>query len=413
MPTMTDTKRRPVAMIVHSYYEEDPRVRREAETLVGHGYPVDVYALRPPGAAPTDEVDGIALHRLDVKRHQGAGLLTYLAEYTAFTVRAAFALTAAHRRRHYGLVQVHSIPDYLLFAAAPVKGAGVPLVLDLHEAMPEFFRSRFAGRLPGALVGPAVGLVRAQERASIALADRVLTVNDALGDRLLALGVPAAKLAIVPNSPSLARFDPSVHPARSFASDSSLRLVYTGGLSPIYELDVVVDSVARIAARRPDLNVRLDIYGRDFGEVPLGEQADRLGVGDRVVLHGRIPLDEVPAVIAAADIGVAPTRRSRFTDYSLSTKVFEYAAMGKPVVASRLPMVERTFGSDAVLTYEPGSADDLAAAILHLVDEPADRKARVARTLARVKELSWDRAGERYVALIDELIDGGRTHHLG
>ena len=40
---------RPIAMLVHSYYEEDPRVRREAEALVAAGHAVDVFSLRRPG----------------------------------------------------------------------------------------------------------------------------------------------------------------------------------------------------------------------------------------------------------------------------------------------------------------------------------------------------------------------------
>ena len=89
-----------------------------------------------------------------------------------------------------------------------------------------------------------------------------------------------------------------------------------------------------------------------------------MGLLDRVTFHGRIPLDDVPAAIAAADIGLAPTRRNAFTDFSLSTKIFEYAAMGKPVVASRLPLIERTFPAGTVVTYEPGNADDMAHRIL-------------------------------------------------
>ena len=70
-----------------------------------------------------------------------------------------------------------------------------------------------------------------------------------------------------------------------------------------------------------------------------------------MTFHGRIPIDDVPAAVAAADIGLAPTRRDPFTDLTLSTKVYEYAAMGKPVVASRLPMV--------VATFPPGYGRDL------------------------------------------------------
>jgi glycosyltransferase involved in cell wall biosynthesis len=124
-----------------------------------------------------------------------------------------------------------------------------------------------------------------------------------------------------------------------------------------------------------------------------------------VTFHGRIALAAVPAAIAAADIGLAPTRRSPFTDYSLSTKAYEYAAMRKPVVATRLPMVVRTFGED-IVTYDPGDARDLVRAIRRIVDDPLEREARVARALHRVHGLSWDVESVRYMALVERLTAG-------
>ncbi|HSG87122.1 MAG TPA: glycosyltransferase [Candidatus Limnocylindrales bacterium] len=397
------TRRRPVAMLAHSYYEEDPRVRREAEALVASGRPVDVFALRRPGDPVTERLDGVQVIRLDVQRHQGAGLATYLAEYGAFFGRAGWALARAHRRRRYALVQVHSLPDALAFAALPVRLAGVPLLLDLHEAMPEFFRIRF----PGAANRVAHALLVAQERASIAVATAVITVNESLADRLVGLGTPRDKVTVVRNSPALARFDPGAVPARSFMADGRLRLVYAGALSPIYELDVAIGAVAAVAAVRPDLDPSLELYGRDYGETDLAGVARDLGIADRVVLHGRVPIEAVPAAIAAADVGLAPTRRSDFTDYSLSTKLFEYAAMGKPVVATALPMVEQVFGPGTVRTYLPGDADDLARAVVGLADDPADREARVARTGALITNLSWEREAERYLALVERLAADG------
>lgn len=398
-PTAISAAPRRIAMLTHSYYEEDPRVRREAETLAGAGHQVEVFALRRPTDPQRESIQGVDVRRLGVQRHQGAGLGVYLREYLSFFVRAGVALTRAHARRRFALVQVHTLPDFLVFATLPLRLTGVPVILDLHEAMPEFFGSRFGGRSRG------IGrwLLRVQERSACRFASAVVTVNEALGDRLLGIGVPPGKLSIVPNAPSLGRFDPSAHPARPFMADGSLRLVYAGALSPIYELDVTLDAVARLVEAAGGLDVRLDLYGRDFEEVPLRDQASRLGITDRIVFHGRIPLDEVPAAIAAADIGLAPTRRSPFTDYSLSTKAYEYAAMGKPVVATRLPMVVRTFGDD-VVTYEPGDAADLVRAIMEIVDRRAERDARVARALERVQGLSWDVESARYLALVDRLI---------
>ena len=394
---------RPVCMIVHAYYEEDSRVRREAESLVAMGRPVDVFALRRPGDPPAGVIDGVALRRLDVQRHQGAGLGTYVREYLAFLFRAGWAVTRAHRRRHYAVVQVHTLPDFLVFAALPLRIARVPVILDLHEAMPEFFRMRF----PRASSRVAHGLLGFLERISIKFASAAITVNDALAARLVSIGVKPEKVTVLLNSPSLTRFDPEMHPRRTFMADGSLRLVYAGALTPTYELDVTIDAVARVRALRPDLPVVFDVFGRGDSEGALRERAARLGIGDAVVLHGRIPIEDVPAAIAAADIGLAPTRRDPFTDFSLSTKIFEYGAMGKPVVASRLPLVERTFPPGSVATYLPGDAESLATAILGLIDDPARREAAVAATRVRIGELSWDHESERLWELIDRLAADG------
>jgi glycosyltransferase involved in cell wall biosynthesis len=394
--------RRPVAMLTHSYYEEDPRVRREAEAVLASGRPVDVFSLRRPGDEPRGVVDGVRVHRMDVQRHQGASLPVYLGEYLGFFVRAGWSLVRAHMRRRYALVQVHTLPDFLAFAALPLRMTGVPVLLDLHEAMPEFFRSRFP-RSANPIVHRALLL---QERMSIGAATHAITVNDALGKRLVRLGVPADKVSIVINSPSLARFDASRHPRRGFAWDGTVRLVYAGALTPTYELDVAIDAVARIVERRPSLPLAFDIYGRGDSEPALRAQVDRLGLAGRITFHGRIPIDDVPAAVAAADIGLAPTRRDKFTDVSLSTKLFEYGAMGRLAIASRLPLVEQTFPPGTLATYPPGDPDALAAAILRLVDDPGAREAAVARMGKRVQGLAWEHEAERYLALVDRLAGG-------
>ena len=403
---MTATpRRRPICMIVHAYYEEDARVRREAEALVAAGWSVDVIGLRRPGELPTATIEGVNLRRLPVRRHQGAGLTTYLAEYGAFLIRALWAAALAHRRRRYGLVEVHSLPDYLVFAALLLKMVGVPVLLDLHEAMPEFFRSRF----PGAANPFSYRLLRLQERMSIGFANELLTVNEPLAERLRSFGVRSDRLTVILNSPDLRLFDPAAYPSREFMADGTLRIVYAGAITPVYELDVVIRAVAIMRRLRPDLRMKADFYGRGDAAESLEALAAELGVGDLVSLPGRIPIERVPAAVAVADIGVAPTRLDRFTAMSLSTKILEYAAMRKPVVASRLPTVERYFSADTLMTYHPGDADALAASVLRLIDDPDDRRARAERTRIRVEELGWERQAESYRAVVERLTAGSRS----
>ena len=392
-------------MIVHAYYEEDPRVRRQAETLVAAGRSVRVIGLRRPGDPVDSELGGVRVRHLDVERHQGAGVGTYVREYVAFFVRAMWAAVRLHRSERFGVAQVHSPPDFLVFATLPLRLLGVPVILDLHEAMPEFFRMRFPS-----VRNPLVHrLVRLQERASIAFASRTITVTDAMRDRLVSLGHRPDSIDVIINSPSLARFDAGAYPARGFREDGRLRLVYTGALTPTYELDVALRAVAIVHAQRPDLDVVLDVYGRGDSEGSLRALADRLGIADRIVFHGRIPIDDVPAALASADIGLAPTRLDRFTELTVSGKVYEYAAMHKPVVASRLPTVERDLPYPIARTYASGDADAMAAAIIDLADD-AERRARsVTDAAAVVDRLAWDAVGPAYVALVDSLAgDGAR-----
>ena len=391
---------RPVLMIVHAYYEEDPRVRREAESLVGAGRPVQVLGLRKPNGPSTSEIEGVRVHHLDVQRHQGAGLGVYLREYLSFLARAMFAAVRLHRRERFALVQVHSLPDFLVFAALPLRIAGVPVLLDLHEAMPEFFRSRF----PGASNPIVHRLLRLQERLSTAAATATITVNESMRDRLVQLGVPAAKVGVVVNSPSLTRFDVAAYPRRAFREDGRLRLVYAGALTPTYELDVAIAAVAKIASARPDLDVAFELYGRGDSGPVLEARAAELGIGDRVTFHGRIPIEDVPAAVAAADIGLAPTRHDRFTDMSLSTKVFEYAALAKPVVASRLPMIARTFPPGTVAAYPPGDSQAMADAIVAFADDASAREAAITRTMEIVRAGSWEHEAVGYLALVERLI---------
>jgi glycosyltransferase involved in cell wall biosynthesis len=391
-------------MIVHAYYEEDPRVRREAESLVAAGRPVLVLSLRRPELPAEDVVQGVRVRRLEEQRHQGAGLGTYLREYLSFLVRSSWVAVRLHRRHRFGLVQVHSLPDFLVFAALPLRLVGVPVLLDLHEAMPEFFVTRF----PRAANPLTRRLLLLQERASIAFATHVLTVNEAMGDRLRGLGIRDDKLSIVINSPSLERFDAEAHPRRSFREDGMLKLVYTGALTPTYELDLTIRAVAQVAEQRPDLDVRLDLYGRGDSDEELRTLAADLGIRGRVTLHGRIPIDHVPAAVAAADIGLAPTRLDRFTAMTISGKIYEYAAMGKPVVASALPLVERTFPDGTVASYTPGDADAMARAILAVADDPLGREAAVARSQDVVRDAAWEREAVPYLAVVDHLVGDRR-----
>jgi glycosyltransferase involved in cell wall biosynthesis len=384
-----------VAIVVHAIYPGDPRVRRQSDALTDAGHEVDVFALRQPGEA-ADESDGARrIVRLPLNR-AFTGFAGHLAEYAAFTAMAAWQLAREHRRRRYDLVQVATVPDFLDFAALPEKLGGVPLLLDLHEDMPEFFRDRF--RAP--LLRPLMPLVTGAARISAAVADALITVHEPLRELSIARGVPPDKITVVMNSADQRLFDPSRHPRRPFMADGTLRLIHHSNLQRIYGLD---RAIAGLAALPPDLDWRLDVYGDGPWRGPVETAIAGSDSGDRVALHGRVPIDDLPALLAEADIGLVPSLPEPYLQYSLSTKLLEYAAMGVPSIASDLGTFRHHF-TDAALRFVPGGDPAaLARAVVELAANPEDTVAMGLEAMRQATAYDWEHQKSNYLAVIDRL----------
>jgi glycosyltransferase involved in cell wall biosynthesis len=387
-----------VAIVVHAIYPGDPRVRRQSDALTDAGHEVDVFALRQPGEA-SEETDGAQrIVRLPLNR-LFTGFAGHLAEYAAFTAMAAWRLAREHRRRRYELVQVATVPDFLDFAALPEKLAGVPLLLDLHEDMPEFFRDRFTAPL----LRPLMPIVTGVARASAAIADELITVHEPLRQLSIARGVAPERIHVVMNSADQRLFDPARHPRRPFMADGTLRLIHHSNLQRIYGLDVAIRGLATLP---PNLPWRLDVYGDGPWRASVEDAIAQTGTADRVTLHGRVLIDELPDLLAAADIGLVPSLSEPYLQYSLSTKLLEFAALGVPAVASDLDTFRYHF-TDAALRFVPGGDPAaLARAVTELAADPEGTVAMGLEAQRQATAYDWEHQKARYLEVVDRLIAG-------
>ena len=125
------------------------------------------------------------------------------------------------------------------------------------------------------------------------------------------------------------------------------------------------------------------------------------------VLYFFLTLLEDSGYLARADVGVYTAVSDPHMDVAVPTKVLEYAYMGLPVVASRLPVLERGFAPEALLLFEPGCAEEFARHILSLYEQPARRTALVQQMDRTFVEAQRRREGRRaYFALLDALLSG-------
>ncbi len=388
-----------------------------AEALAGSGHAVDVLCLHLPGQAASETLSGVNVVRLPETRHQGAGALAYLKEYARFFFLAGRELRRRHRRAPYALVQVHNPPDALIFATLPLKLARVPVLLDLRELMPELFMSRFA-LARGSVI---VRLLTWLERAACAYADTVCVLHDRHRRIMTGRGIPAGKLVQVMNCPDERIFDPAQaddsrradadRTADAVHTDGRFVVIHHGGIMQRYGVDLLVRAVAQV---RPEIpGVALELYGAGDYRPAVERLVAELGLTDIVRFHGQLPIEQLPAAIRGADVGVAPMRQDVFTDCGLPTKLLEYVSLGIPAIASRTATTADYFDESMVLLFEPGNAADLAARLLAVYRDPAAAQARVAQARRFTARYNWQGERATYLHAVERLLirsqHGGRT----
>ncbi|MGI8829437.1 MAG: glycosyltransferase family 4 protein [Candidatus Limnocylindria bacterium] len=347
------------------------------------------------GDEPRHEViNGIHVHRIPVRRQRGSSLRSQLVEYTSFTAWAAAELLRLQLRQRFDVVQVHNVPDFIVLAALPAKLLGTPVILDLHDLMPEFFASRFKGRMDSF----AVRLVTLQERLSRGLADAVVTVTDQWRDTLVWRGADPKRVVVVMNLPDEELFAPR---EPRLTGNDPIRLIYHGTLTHRYGIDLLVRAMAIVRDRVP---VSLLLHGRGELATELPALIDALGLGDEITLSTTmVPAVELAAMIGQADIGVVPNRNDMFTDGILPTKLMEYAALGVPAIVSRSTATEAHFTEDMVRYVEPANVTELADAITELAADPDLRHRLAVNAQTFTRAHPWSEEAARYTDLVEGL----------
>jgi len=392
---------RAVAIVRHSFYPFELNVKREAEALRDAGYQVHVICLRGPGEAAHETVEGVDVHRLPVGHKRGK-ILRYLWEYNAFFVLAAIKLARLHRRLRFAAVQVNTMPDYLVFAALYPKLTGAKVVLHLHEPVPELFLTMFPGRW---YTGAFVWTVSRVEQASIRFADRALTVTEQMRQNYARRGADASKITVVVNVPDDRHFRRERYQhlrarIESVKSTESVRGVFRvlthGAIEERYGFDTIVRAVAAAKERVPGIQFRFMGAGDYLGEVL--RLAASLDVRDRVHHLGFVPFEQMIEEILLADVCVVAVKASPYSVLVHTNKMYEYMALERPVIASRLDAVAAYAPGEAVLYFEPGNVADLAEKLVWAASNPDDMAQRVERANAVYERLRWEREKQSYLA---------------
>lgn len=384
-----------------------------ARGLIARGHEVEVVAAHRPGwsgvrpffRVERDRVEGVPVDYVDIPKG-----LSFLGIPRIGRLVRRFCPDVVMER-------------YYNFAGAGVYWAhrlGLPAVLEVNALIvdPPQVRKR---RLDDRLGGP----MRRWALAQCRWADRIVTPLHTT----VPPEIPRQRVVEIPWGANTDKFHPAVRERRAgeiagvrerlgLPADARV-VVFVGSFRPWHGALEFVEAGARLVQRRDD--VHLLLVGKGPLRPAVEARCSDSGCGERFHFAGSVPYDDVPLYLSMAEVGVAPFQPRHHPALQAAgffwspLKVFEYMAMGLPVVSTAIAPLEGVVrhGREGLLVPE-GEIEALAGAIGELLDAP--ERARSLGQQARrrvVAEYSWARHCERLEAVLEEAVEAAAGRIAG
>ena len=286
---------------------------------------------------------------------------------------------------------------YLLSGVWAGRIFNLPVLLEVNA--PLFSeRVKFSG-----IFLPA--LARWTETYAWRSADAVLPVTRVLANIIEHAGVDSNKIVVIPNGINPRRFSGPAKDAglrKRLGLENSLVLGFSGFVREWHRLERVVDLLETGEGQRPR---HLLLVGDGPSRAVIESRAMELGVHDKVTITGIVPREKISEYVSCFDIALQPD----VVEYASPLKLFEYLALGRPVVAPDTPNIREVLenGSNALL-FDPEDDSSFLHAVERLCNEPDLREnigIQASRTIAE-GGFTWDNNARRVEEIFERLVSG-------
>ena len=344
-----------------------------------------------------EERDGVEVRRVWTYLAANKGTSRRILNFVSFMVSATLASCFVRR------------PDVVI-ATSPqffCGWAGVlvsrlrrrPFVLEIRDLWPESIVAVGAMRNPR-----VIRLLEWLEKRMYAAADRIVTVGPGYREGLVARGVDEAGITIIPNGVDRELFSPREDDGRlreEWGLGDRFVCAYVGTVGMGSGLEIALRAARLLAAQGRD-DVRLLIVGDGAVRAQLAAAAEAEGLRS-VVFTGRLPKARMPEVLAASDACLVHLSRTDLFKTVLPSKIFEAAAMGRPIVLGVEGFAAELVGeADAGICIQPENEAELVQAVTELAGDAEKRMRLGENGLERIAgRYDYDVLAERYQELLE------------
>lgn len=318
-----------------------------------------------------ETVDGYRVVRTWLYATPNTGMLKKTVGHLSFMV-TSFVL-GLRPAGSADVVVVSSPTFFSVFSAwAMARCKGAALVVEVRDLWPAIFVE--LGVLSNRRV---IRVLEALELAAYRAAAAVVVVTEGFRDDLVRRGVPASKVHVIPNGADLERFDAATGDvtarAELGAGPEDTLVLYIGAHGISHGLEAVADAAAKLDAEP----IRFAFVGEGAAKDRLAARVNALGLANVTMLPG-VPREDVPRLLAAADICLVPLRDVPLFSSFIPSKMFEYMAASKAVIGSVRGEPARILRAAGAVVVEPEDAGALADAVRDLAADP-QRRAEIGR----------------------------------
>jgi glycosyltransferase involved in cell wall biosynthesis len=243
---------------------------------------------------------------------------------------------------------------------------------------------------------------RILESQTIKQADKVLVINDKLKEYVIKMGASPKRTQVLSAGIDIEQFNPRQNgsPVRKQygLKQDDLVLFFMGWLYNFSGLK----EVARQVAKTKDDRLKLLVVGEGDTYDELQQIRQKYHLRERLILTGKKPYRQMPAFIAASDVCLLPAYPDeKIMQDIVPIKMYEYMAMAKPVVSTRLPGVIKEFGQDNGVVYVSQPEDAIKKASQLTKDGNLKKFGAKARRF--VERYSWDNITDEFEKILEEV----------
>lgn len=378
-----------VCIIRQYFFPQETHLRRDVKVLMNAGFSVDVICARESKEKLHEVWMGINVYRIPLSHKRGR-TLRYIYEYFSFFFLCSIVLTVLHLKKRYRIIEVDTMPDFLVFSTIVPRLFGARIILYLFENMPLLFAEKYDLKMNS----PLIVVLKAIEKLAVAYADKVILTHNRWNQYFL------NKSTLVLNVPDEEMFLKNIKECKKREKNTSEFLIVTHStLTQIYGIQNIIKAISLLKEKYPFL--RCEIIGTGEYLEELIELSKKLGTASQIHFKGYIPFEELVSNLLKADVGIV----SILSDSLLPNKLFEYICLGIPVICSDALVVKSIFGQDKILLYKRDDYYALASVIEWVIKNYAQALTIAQKVKKQYQnELCWQIMKYKYLDIYQALI---------